>query len=228
MTMTRAQLIGMTTEMMDANNSARWTPAVIVTALGTVSAREWSGILQANPYYRFAQRAVTTDANGQFLYTALNSGSADTAQNWSRILSITDGNNVYRQTDFMRVPVATATNQLGQQYELQWYDAGLNVQALPVSSGLSLIVSVNWMPPRADQLSADTVTVDFPDGSESVLYLEAAAFLLSKGAMENNAAQTLRAMADQERQNMYSNISRRSARPIVLGYNDSAADWASR
>jgi len=226
MAMTRAQLIAMTTEMMDANNSARWTTPVITAALGTVSAREWSGILQANPYYRFAQRAVTTDANGQFLYTALNSGTGDTAQTWSRILAITDGNNVYRQTAFMRVPVATTTNQFAQLYDLQWYDAGLNVQILPMGAGISLTVSVNYTPPRIDQLSADTVTVDFPDGSESVLYLEAAAFLLSKGAMENNAAQTLRAMADQERQNMYSNIGRRAATPLFLGFNDRASDWA--
>lgn len=224
MAYTRAQLMSNTREMMDATNSQRWSDAFVRTALGGVGSSEWHGILNANPYYRFAQRSVTTNSSGQFAYAALNSGSGDSAQNWNRILAVTDGNVVYRQTAFMAVPLATSSNyQTTSDY--LWYDAGENVQALPVTSGLALTVAVNYTPPRIDELSADSITVDFPSGHESILWLEAGAYLLSKGGAENDAAQTLRAMAEQERQDMYSSIARRAARPNFLGYPDTASDW---
>ena len=226
MTVTRAQLVLNTLEFMDANNSSRWTTPIVQTMLGIAHAREWSGILSANPYYRFASCAVTTDANGQVAYTALNSGSGDTAQTWSRILAITDGQIVYKQTAFLQVPLGTTTNQAYQQYDRQWYDAGSNIQILPVGSGVALTVTVNWTPPRVENLSADTVTVDFPDGYEVILALEAAALLLSKGAMENEAAQTMRAMAAAQREQLFSDIGRRSASPIFMRFPDSASNWA--
>ena len=225
MSYTRTQLMANTREMMDATNSQRWSDAFVRTALGGVGSSEWQGILAANPYFRFGQRAVTTDASGQFAYTDLNAGSGDSAQNWNRILAITDGNTVYRQTAFMDVPLATTSNYQTSS-GLLWYDAGDDVQILPVSSGLALTVTVNHTPPRIDELSADSVTVDFPSGHESILWLEAAAYLLSKGGAENDAAQTLRAMAERERQDMYAAISRRAARPNFLGYPDTSGDWA--
>lgn len=227
MSVTVAQAIAATRELMDATDSARWTDAVITTALGIVSGREWSGILNANPYYRFAQRSVTTASDGTLAYTSLNSGSADSAQTWNRILAITDGNLVvYQQRNFMDVPLASTTNQAYAQYDRYWYDAGSNLQIIPTGA-TALTVTVNWTPPRVDQLSATSVTIDFPDGSEAILELEAAAFLLSKGAAENDAAQTMRAMAEQERQNLYSNIIRRQAGPLSMGFPDRASNWAS-
>ena len=226
MTVTRAQLVANTLEFMDANNSTRWTTPIVQTMLGIAHAREWSGILGANPYFRFASRSVTTDANGQVAYTALNSGTGDTAQSWGRILAITDGQMVYRQTSFMQAPLATTTNQAYQQVDRQWFDAGSNIQILPVGAGVVLTVTINWTPPRVESLSSDTVQVDFPDGYEIILALEAAALLLSKGAMENDAAQTMRAMAQDQRETMYSDIGRRSAAPLFLRYPDSASNWA--
>lgn len=227
MSFTRTQLIANTREMMDATNSARWTDAFVSTVLGIVSGREWSGILSANPYFRFAQRSVTTDASGLAAYTALDSGTGDTAETHYRILSITDGQNIYRETSFMDAPLGTVGNS-GYTYRPSWYDAGSNFQILPVSASLALTVSVNWTPPRIDQLSADSVTVDFPDGHEIILCLEAAAMLLSKGAAENDAAQTMRAMADQERTQMYSDLARRAAKPQFLGFSDNSTDWGGR
>ncbi|NCA15113.1 MAG: hypothetical protein EBS89_13515, partial [Proteobacteria bacterium] len=50
---------------MDAVQSTRWSDSFIKTVLNSVYDAEWSNILNAAPYYRFAQRQVTTDANGQ-------------------------------------------------------------------------------------------------------------------------------------------------------------------
>lgn len=226
MSVTVTQAIANTRQYMDAVSSTRWTDPLITNALGVVCGREWGGILAANSYYRFAQRTVTLDANTQFAYTALNAGSGDTAQTWNRILSITDGQTIYRQTAFMDVPLATTANY-NTPYQRLWYDAGDNVQVLPVgSTGTTLIVTVNWTPPRADQLSAPSVTIDFPDGHEVILWLEAAAMLYSKGGAENDAGQTMRAMADQERQQMYSDLARRAATPQYLQFSDRVSDWA--
>lgn len=224
MSVTRLQAIAYAREMMDGASSARWTDTWIKTVLGLVGMREWQTILGANPLYRFGSRSATTDSSGTFLYSGLDSGSGDTKQNWYRILSISDGQTVYKETQFQDVPLGTTT-----QYALTsapfWYDAGLSVQVLPVQSSLALTVAVNWMPTRIDLLAADASIIDFPEGHESILWLEAAATLLSKGGMENDAAQTMRAMAQQEREMMFQRIGRRSAGPINLGYSDLAGDW---
>ena len=224
MSYTVAQLIANTREMMDADNSSRWQDSFITTVLGIVHGREYSSVLGANPYYRFATRSVTTDSNGTVLYTALNGGTGDTAQTLYRILAIGDGFTVYRQTEFRSVPLATQTNY-DSPYQKLWYDAGDRIQFLPVSGGLVLTATVSFTPPRPDQLSTSSVTVDFPEGHEVILWLEAAAMLLEKGAAESDAANRMRAMADVERQQMYQDITRRAARPTYFGYPDLAAEW---
>jgi hypothetical protein len=222
---TRTQAMANVREMMDAASSSRWTDAFVKTAIGIVHGNEWRGILAANPTHRFAQRSVTTSAAGVFAYSSLTSGSGNTVQTFYRILAITDGNDVvYRETRFQEVPTASSS-QVGQVIDGLWYDAGTNVQILPPSA-LTLTVSVNYTPCRADSLNADSDTIDFPEGHESILWLEAAAYLLSKNGAENEAAQTLRAMAEAERQMMYQEITRRGAGPIFLGFNDSASEWA--
>lgn len=223
--LTRAQYIGQVREVMDAVNSTRWSDSAISGVLGLVHRREWSGLLGANPYYRHATRSVSSAPDGTLAYTALNSGSGDSTQTWSRILAVSDGNTVYRQTTFAENPLAASSGSF-LQYDRMWYDAGSNLQVLPAGA-VTLSVTVNWIPPRVDQLSADTSVVDFPDGHESVLWFEAAAMLLSKGGAENDAAQTMRAIAEQERQTMYSDIQRRSAKPISLGYPDRASEWGT-
>lgn len=224
MTVTRAQAMTNTREMMDATGSARWGDPIVRTVLGIITDVEWGGILAANPFYRFASRSVTCATDGTFPYTALNSGSADATQTYYRILSVNDGSVLYRQTSFMQMPMATSSNY-ASPYDKYWYDAGSNVQTLPVAANV-LTVAVNWMPPRVDSLSGDGVNIDFPDGAEVILWLEAAAMLLSKGGAENDAAQTMRAMADEQRQSLYSDIARRAARPLSLGFNDGASEWA--
>lgn len=224
MSVTRAQAMANTRTSMDATSSARWSDAEVTTALGIVGMREWSGILGANPYYRVNAVSTTASAAGLVLYSALSTGSADTKKNLSRILGIGDGNVMYQQTTFLNDPLATVNTPAMLAIAPQWYDNGDSLQILPVAA-TALTITVNWTPTRIDSLSADSITIDFPEGSEVILWLEAAAMLLSKGGMENAAAQTMRAMADQERQNLYSNIQRRAARPMSLGFNDRASDW---
>lgn len=223
MSVTRLQAIANTREMMDAVNASRWGDPFISTVLGIVSAREWSGILGANPYYRFARRSITTASDGTFDYADLNAGSADDTEYFSRIFTIDDGSVLYREIAFQDDPMGLSSNYANPADKV-WYDAGDGAQILPVGA-VALTVAINWTPPRVDQLSDDSITIDFPDGREVILWLEAAAMLLSKGGAENEAAQTMRAMAEQERQTMYSDLGRRSTKPTFLAFPDSSREW---
>lgn len=222
MAMTQTNYVTNTRNQMDATSSSRWSPAEVLTALGICGQEEWSGILAANPYYKFAQRAVTAGSTGLIAYTALNSGAADAAQTLYRILSITDGQNIYRQTSFQSNPLATTSNYPSLPYE--WYDAGDNLQILP-PAGVSLTITVNWTPTPIDSLAGGSSTYDFPAGHESIVFLSAAAFLLDKGGAETDAANILRGSAEKRRQMLYQDISRRAAQPLTLRYPDSGSEW---
>lgn len=220
------QYIANTREMMDAANSARWTDAFITTILGTIHAREWSTLLSANPYVTFAQVSVTTGSTGQFAFSALTTGSGDTKQIAYKMLALTDGaSTIYRETSFIAVPLATST-QYASPYARLYYMAGDNVQVLPVTSGLGLVCTVNWTPVPMDQLSTASIKVSFPSGHEKILWLEAAAELLSKGGAETDAAATMRQIASVERTQMFQDFVRRAARPQFMQYPDSASEWA--
>ena len=94
-TVTLQNYIDQTREYMDAVGSDRWSDDLIKTVLNSVFDAEWSNILNSAPYYKFAQRQVTTDADGQIALSDLDGGSGDAQQNWYRILSVSDGNVLY-------------------------------------------------------------------------------------------------------------------------------------
>lgn len=237
MTITRTQFQEMVQNALDSTgvdavsnatvDSARWNHVTVNAVGGNVCQEEWSGILNQNPYYRFASVSLTTDSNGCVSVANLSTGSGDTKQNLYRLFALTDGTYLYRQTDFINVPMATTTN-----YQTPWdylfYLAGANFQILPVASGTAITAYVNWTPPRVDQLSADSVNIDFPDGAEHILVWQTAAKLLAgKGGAEAAAAAVLTALADDARKNLYGSIARLTTRPTFMGFLDIAANWGA-
>lgn len=238
MTITRTQFFEAVQNALDSTgvdalaagtvSSPRWDKSTVQAVGGNVMGEEWSGILNQNQYYRFATVAVTTDTNGCVALSSLTTGSADAKQNFYRILSgFTDGVVLYRECDYRNVPLATQIN-----YQAPWdylyYLAGANFQLLPVQSGASLTTYVNWTPPRIDQLSADSVTIDFPDGAEYILVWQTAAKLLAgKGGAEAAAAAVLSALADDARKNLYGALARLTTRPSFMLFQDIAAHWGS-
>ena len=222
---TRAQLVSDTRQYMDAEQSDRWSDAFIKTVLNSVYDAEWSNILNAAPYYRFAQRQVTTDANGQVALTALDGGSGNTQQILYRIMSVSDGNVLYTETRFQDVPLATTTNYL-PVYDRLYYLTGTYLQALPVASGVGLYVGVNYKPTALLDLSADTVTIDWPANSHLVLVYQAAYQLLQKGGAEAAAAANLRRIADEERQTLLDDLRRQTINPTRMAYPDTKWNWS--
>jgi hypothetical protein len=224
-TVTLGQLVTDTREYMDAVGSTRWSDATIKLVLNSVFDNEWSNILNAAPYYRFAQRQVTTDANGQFAFTTLNTGSGDSQQLFYRIMSVSDGNVLYGQTRYQDVPLATTTNYL-PTYPRLYYIAGQSVQILPVSPSQSLYVGVNYKPTSISDLAGDASIIDYPANCHLVLVWMAASLLLLKGGTEAAAASNLKAMADDDRKTLLDDIRRMTINPTMMAYPDQKYDWS--
>ena len=225
MAVTKAQLIALTRETMDAVASDRWSDATITTVLNSVSGDEWSNILNAQSYYTFAKRTVTTDSNGMVSFTSLNNGSGDNQQNFYRVLSVSDGNVLYTQTRFQDVPLATTTNYL-PTYPRLYYTAGQALQILPVAASTTLYIFVNYTPTPFNQLATDSSTIDFPDGGELILANEAGAILLNKGGAESTAARVLREEARLQRASLLDDLRRYTINPTMMAYPDQKYDWS--
>ena len=220
-----ANLIEQTREYMDAVGSTRWSDTAIRTALSQSYDEEWSNILNAAPYYTFQQLSVTTDANGQIPFSALNTGGGDSQQNFYRILSVSDGNVLYDETQFQYVPLATTTNYL-PTYPRMYYLVGEAVQILPVGAGVSLYIAVNYKPTSLNDLSSTAATITFPQNSEAIIVSTAAAKLLLKGGAEVGAANNFRSLANDERQSMLDDLRRRTINPTRMAYPDQKYDWS--
>ncbi len=225
MAISRAELVELTREAMDAVDSARWSDSLITSVLNVVYDDEWSNLLNASQYYTYAMRQVTTDANGVVPFSALSTGGGDSQQNFYRILSVSDGNVLYAQTRFQDVPLATTTNYL-PTYPRLYYIVGEQVQILPVASGTSLYVAVNYKPTSLSDLLSDASTITFPLGGEWIIANEAGARLLNKGGAESGAAQVLKREAAELRAGMLDDIRRRTINPTMLAYPDQKYDWA--
>lgn len=224
MAITKDQLTTLTLETMDAVSNQRWSSDMVARVINSVYADEWSNLLNAQPYYRFAKRTVTTDVDGQIPFTSFDSGSGESKQNFYRILSVSDGNVLYTQTRFQDVPLATTTNYL-PTYPRMYYTAGQSVQILPVQSGLSLYVFVNYKPANLADLSGTTL-IDFPDANETIIANEAGARLLNKGGAESVAAKTLRDEANMQRSSMLDDLRRYTINPTMMAYPDQKYDWS--
>lgn len=225
MAVSRAQLVEYTREAMDAVGSDRWSDALIKSVLNVVYDDEWSNLLNASQYYTYGMRQVTTDSNGVVAFSSLNNGAGDSQQNMYRILSVSDGNVLYAQTRFQDVPLATTTNYL-PTYPRLYYIVGEQVQILPVSSGQSLYIAVNYKPTALQDLGSDASTITFPMGGEWIIANEAGARLLNKGGAESVAAQVLKREAAELRAGMLDDIRRRTINPTMLAYPDQKYDWA--
>lgn len=226
MAKTRAQMVALTRQFMDAEDSERWTDGLIVAVLGSVFEEEWSNILNAAPYYTFASRTVAQDVNGQIALTALNGGSGDAQQNYYRILNVSDGNSNYTETRFQDVPLATSTNYY-PPYGYAYYLAGDFIQCLPIGSGVQMTIAVNYKPTNIADLTTDASVLTFPEHNELLLAYAGASRLLNKGGAESNAAVVLSRMANEERALMLDDLRRRTINPTRMAYPDVRGDWGT-
>jgi hypothetical protein len=215
---------------MQATSSPQWSDATLQTWLGLAHWQEYANLLNIINSYQMQQITVTQDSNGQFAISSLSTGSGDSAKNFYRILALAQPSTAggefqffYQQTQFKMYP--NPQPQTAMPYV--WYQFGRYIQVLPVQSGVSLTCTVNWRPPRVDQLSSDSVAVDFPDGYESLLAWRAAGLALRKGGEEPQAAMLMDNTAKAIREEMLLDLGRVGTTPIIAGAFDDISDWAS-
>ena len=226
MSYTRAQLRTQIVRAMDATNSARWDLTAggeVDTLCGHVFDREWRRHLSHQTFLRTAKRQPVADSSGRFLVSALAGGSADTTERLFRVLSVVLQNRVYQEVRYQDWILGSIVNQSAYV----WYRNGdyLEVLPVPASGAQPDGIYINHIPQRPDRLSADGVTVTFPDGYEQILVYETAAMLLAKGGAEIDTSANFKALAEEMRQDMLQDLARFSNKPTSMQYADQASDW---
>lgn len=221
MSMTRATLMTLVDEMADAAGSPRWGTTLKRQLLGEVHWREWKDLLNVNRHLRMGSRAVTTDGDGRFARTDLNSGAGDGTETHYRILSVNAGTFFYQPATYEQYPQSPTEVSLPQV----WYEFGDQIQIIPATTGSVVTVMVNHLPQRADLLASDSSTVVFPDGYELLLAYETAASMYVKGAAETDLAGEMRQMARVLRERMHQDVGRLTIRPMRVAAMDDRWDW---
>lgn len=230
MSFTRAQYRTRVLRRMDAVSSTRWDTTAgsageVDQVLGMVFDKEWRRILNANAYYKSQTVQSTADSEGKFAISDLTTGSGDTAKRFYRVNAAVLNSAVYTEVEPRDYTLAPTFN-VGWNV---WYRRGDFIYVVPVEPFKVLSGTdgfrVSYIPTRIDNLAADGSAVDFPDGYEEIICLEAAAWLLAKGGAETNTTAEFRAMAESLRQDMLSDIARISNRPISMKFPDFSFDW---
>jgi hypothetical protein len=234
MSFTRAQYRTRILRRMDAGsaggNSGRWDTTAgaggeVDQVMGFVYDKEYRRILNANAYYKSQIVQPVADTAGKFTITDLTTGTGDALKRLYRINSVILNSAVYQEVDPRDYIIAPVFN-VGWKI---WYRRGDFIYVIPVepskvTSGTDGFV-VSYIPQRIDNLAADGSAVDFPDGYEEIICLEAAAFLLAKGGAETQTTAEFRAMAESLRQDMLSDIARLSNRALSMKFPDFSFDW---
>jgi hypothetical protein len=227
--MTLAQMIAMVREIMNAVSSTQWSDSTLQTWIGVAHWAEWANLLNINPQYYMQSVTVTQDTNGQFAITDLNVGSGDSKTFCYRIQTVAQPAGptsqvqyFYRQSQYRDYPNPQPNTAL----PYVWYQLGQKIQILPVAAGQSMTVTTSYRPPRADTLSATSVTVDFPMGYAELVPWSACEAALLKGGSEVQAARDITAKANTLRELMLQDLGRFGPWPIVAQSFDLKEDWA--
>lgn len=225
MSYTRAQLVTLTEESLDAVSSSRWGSTLKLQTLSLVHARGWRRILNAHRATRWASRSVTTDSNGRVALSDLSSGSGDSQERLYKVLAVANGQRRYRLGEFMDDPMALVRST-SQMADLAWRQ-GDYLQMQPATEGDTLTVWVNHLPTPISELSADSVAVTWPTDYEPILAFEAAAILAAKGGAETDVSQTMTSLAADLWNDLLADLSRWHTDPLYVQASDSPHEWGS-
>lgn len=233
MSITKSDLRTRTLQIADAVASSRWDYTAngeVDQHIGMVMDREWRRILNAQRFYNTQRLTITSDASGYYQISDLTTGLAspsvltnDGAKRFYRVLAFAVDSIVYEEVEMDQYLLPGTTSP---QPQYVWYFEGQQINALPTQASHAAICVVNWIPPRQEQLSADSIVIQFPDGYENIIAWSAASKLLtSRGASEAARGQVLELQAEALRQDMLQDLARRSTNPIRMRYHDSSWDY---
>jgi hypothetical protein len=222
----------------DFLNSASWdfTPgAEVDRRIGTALDRLWRRILDANRFYRLALRTPVSDASGRYVVADLsNVAVPDAQERLYRVLNFSIDNYPYEDKcddaeDLFLMWTAASSNTGGVTTGRRVFWRGGNfIYTLPIQTlKPATVCTVNHIPTAFDKLSADSVTVEFPEGFEDVGFNEAAADLLMKGAKETDASAELRVNGKQRMDEMLEYVARFTTKASQVRYGDDGSAWGT-
>jgi hypothetical protein len=226
--MTRAEFLTRVRQMSDTLQAVVDYPDAFILDLATmVHADEWRSLLDASPYYRTQEYALTLDDNRTFAWSALSSGVGNARKNVYRVLALADADGrhfTYSQPDRLWLLRNSAT---ANTRERLWSKNGDRVQVFGESAGKTVYALVNWTPTPVGDLASDADPVDWLDEWWPVLIYETAALTLSRGGREMDEATRLIGLGDKIRQRMLASLKREASTPYIIGADDDVADWGS-
>ena len=225
MAITRATLLLRSRQWADAVGATLdWPDVMLLDTASFVFVDEWKKLLGAASYYQTQRGTATLDSSGRFTLASLDSGTGDTAHTALRILQLSSTG----RGEFQFVPAAKIdllADQTAYQSLRGWTRVGSEVQVLGAASESTLNVLTNWYPVSPSNLASDTSTVTWPDGYETLLFMETAALMLAKGGRETAEARDLQAQAEVVRAKMHAEFARDTSMPMHFGADDSPSDW---
>lgn len=224
MAITRTTLTLRSRQMADAVDSTTdWAPALVSAIATFVFIDEWKKLLGAAPHLRTNRvSGLVPDSDGRLAWSALTTGTGDTAKIGYRLLQLRGASGVeFVYTQASRIDLLQDLTSF--HTDRVWTRVGDDLQIVGTETGLTALV--NWIPTAPDDLAGDTSTVDWPSGYEMLLYLETAALMLAKGGRETNEARDLQVQAEIVRQKMHQDFARDTNAPYVIGASDGAWEW---
>ena len=212
-------MIAETRLQADGDSTGRWSSGTVIRFLDLCIRREWSRIFAAYPGYRHAKRTITATSTGTFPLTSLSASG----ERFFRILQMRVGDQIVAPLTGSETPYSSTDSSQGYLGRRSYAVHGANVQLYPASAD-TVSVWVSHLPASIASLE-DTDPVVFPEDYELIPCFEAAALMLSKGSAETGAANELRAMAKDMRDDMISDVGRHTIGPNQIGFPDNSADW---
>lgn len=224
MAITRQTLLTRARQWADAvSASSDWPDPLVLDTANFVFVDEWKKLLGAAPFYQTMRGTATTDTTGRFALTTLNSGSGDSAKTAHRVLQLRGDHGDYQFVDASRVDLLQ--DLTGFQRDRIWTRVGTEIQVVGNGASATFNVLANWLPTTPMNLATDASTVSWPEGYETLLYMETAALMLAKAGRETNEAVDLQRQAEAVRQKMLGELARESGSPRILAADDSPDDW---
>lgn len=206
MSINRNDVVTHVRTLADAKNATvDYPPEFVLLVAERVFDREWAGLLDAVPFYRVQKRTYTATsadaATGGIALTALDSGTGATKQRTYKVLQAERNADRLRyrppeQFDFM----AGALEDRGA-----FTCSGDTLYVPGLAAGDVITAAVNWRPQLIRSLK-DTDVVDYAEGAYLIPMCETAALMLGKGGRQPGEADTLVAMAEGERQQLYATL----------------------